>query len=52
MVVLLALALTGWVSAALGGARPARAVVRLLVGGAAAMAVTYGVGQLIGATAL
>lgn len=52
VVVLLALALTGWVSAALGGARPARAVVRLLVGGAAAMAVTYGVGQLIGATAL
>ena len=52
VVVLLALALTGWVSAALGGARPARAVARLLVGGAAAMAVTYAVGQLIGATAL
>jgi VIT1/CCC1 family predicted Fe2+/Mn2+ transporter len=46
---LLALALTGLVSAAIGGARPARAMARLVLGGAAAMAVTYAVGQLVGA---
>jgi vacuolar iron transporter family protein len=48
-VVLLALALTGLVSAAIGGARPDRAMARLVLGGAAAMAVTYAVGQLVGA---
>jgi VIT1/CCC1 family predicted Fe2+/Mn2+ transporter len=52
LVVLVALALTGWVSARLGGARPARAVLRLVVGGAAAMAVTYVVGQVVGAAGL
>lgn len=50
--VLLALALTGWLSAALGGARRGRAMTRLLVGGAAAMVVTYLVGQLVGAAGL
>ena len=48
--VLLALAITGAVSARLGGARIAQAVVRLVLGGAAAMAVTYGIGTLVGAT--
>ena len=52
LVVLAALALTGWVSARLGGARRTPAVLRLLVGGAAAMAVTYVVGQLVGAAGL
>ena len=47
-VVLLALALTGVVSAYLGSAGVVRAVVRLVVGGALAMAVTFGVGQLVG----
>ncbi|MEV4349985.1 VIT family protein [Actinoplanes sp. NPDC049596] len=47
-VVLIALALTGWLSARLGGARPARAVLRLVAGGALAMAVTYAVGSLVG----
>ena len=48
--VLLALAITGAVSARLGGARIAPATVRLVLGGAAAMAVTYGIGTLVGAT--
>jgi VIT1/CCC1 family predicted Fe2+/Mn2+ transporter len=48
-VVLLALALTGAVSAQLGGSSKRLAVVRLVVGGALAMAVTFGVGQLVGA---
>ena len=51
-VVLLALAFTGALSASLGGARWAPAIGRLVVGGAAAMAVTYGIGQLVGAVGL
>lgn len=46
--VLIALALTGTISATLGGARKTRAVLRVVLGGALAMAVTYGVGQLVG----
>lgn len=46
--VVLALALTGWVSARLGGAPPWRAVARNVAGGAFAMAVTYAVGVLVG----
>jgi len=46
--VLVALVVTGYVSARLGGAAVARAVVRNVVGGALAMAVTYGIGLLIG----
>jgi VIT1/CCC1 family predicted Fe2+/Mn2+ transporter len=48
--VLLGLCLTGWTSARLGDSRPGRAVARLVGGGALAMAVTYGVGQLLGTT--
>ncbi|WP_229564938.1 MULTISPECIES: VIT1/CCC1 transporter family protein [Rhodococcus] len=44
--VLCALAATGSISAWLGRARRGRAVVRVVVGGALAMVVTYGVGQL------
>jgi VIT1/CCC1 family predicted Fe2+/Mn2+ transporter len=47
-VVLAALALTGAVSAYLGSAGKTRAVVRLVVGGALAMAVTFGIGHLVG----
>jgi VIT1/CCC1 family predicted Fe2+/Mn2+ transporter len=43
------LAATGYLSARLGGARPGRAVLRLVLGGALAMAVTYGIGVLVGA---
>lgn len=46
--VLLALALTGTISARLGGSGTSRAVVRILVGGALAMLVTFGIGQLVG----
>ena len=48
VVVVAALAATGYLSAWLGGARPGRAVLRLVVGGAVAMAVTYGIGELVG----
>ena len=46
--VLVALAITGAVSARLGGSSPRRAVVRLVVGGAAGLALTYGIGHLFG----
>lgn len=49
--VLVALGLTGWVSAYLGDAPRVPAVVRLLVGGAAAMALTYVVGHVFGISA-
>lgn len=52
VVVLLALALTGALAATIGGARRTPAVRRIVLGGAAGMAFTYAVGQLIGATAL
>jgi VIT1/CCC1 family predicted Fe2+/Mn2+ transporter len=47
-VVIVALAATGYLSARLGGARAGRAVARLVLGGAAGMAVTYGIGTLAG----
>ena len=46
--VLIGLAVTGMVSAYLGGSAKHVAVVRLVVGGALAMAVTFGLGQLLG----
>jgi VIT1/CCC1 family predicted Fe2+/Mn2+ transporter len=46
--VLAALAITGVVSARLGGADPRRAVLRVLIGGALGLAFTYGVGHLFG----
>jgi VIT1/CCC1 family predicted Fe2+/Mn2+ transporter len=48
--VLIALVLTGTVSAILGGARKWRAVLRVVLGGALAMLVTYGIGQMVGTT--
>ena len=48
VVVLLALAGTGYLSARLGSAAVGRAVLRLVAGGALAMAVTFGIGQLVG----
>jgi len=47
--VLVALALTGAVSARLGGSNVRRAVVRVVVGGALGLAFTYGIGHLFGA---
>jgi VIT1/CCC1 family predicted Fe2+/Mn2+ transporter len=46
--VVLALAITGTVSAHLGNASKLRAVLRTVGGGIAAMAITYGIGSLIG----
>ncbi|KRE54927.1 VIT family protein [Phycicoccus sp. Soil748] len=46
--VVVALAATGWVSAQLGGAPRQRAVLRNVAGGVLAMAVTYGIGALVG----
>jgi len=46
--VLIALALTGTISAGLGGSPRLRAAVRVVIGGALAMGITYGVGELAG----
>jgi VIT1/CCC1 family predicted Fe2+/Mn2+ transporter len=46
--VVLALAFTGLVSARLGSSDARRATVRIVLGGLAAMAVTYGIGALLG----
>jgi VIT1/CCC1 family predicted Fe2+/Mn2+ transporter len=46
--VLIALGITGWISARLGGADPVRATKRVVVGGAIAMAITYGIGLAMG----
>ncbi|KDE98753.1 hypothetical protein Y900_007290 [Mycolicibacterium aromaticivorans JS19b1 = JCM 16368] len=46
--VLIALGVTGWVSARLGGANPRRAIYRVVIGGALAMAITFGIGHLVG----
>jgi vacuolar iron transporter family protein len=48
VVVLAALGLAGWLGARLGGAAPRRAVLRVMVGGALGLAVTYGIGVLVG----
>jgi len=48
LVVLVALGLTGWVSARIGGGNARRAVLRVVIGGAAGLAVTYGIGHLFG----
>ena len=48
MAVLVALLATGWSSAYLGDAPKRSAIVRLVVGGAIAMAVTFGIGYLFG----
>jgi VIT1/CCC1 family predicted Fe2+/Mn2+ transporter len=48
-VTLIALAFLGYLGAQLGGARRLRAAVRVLLWGAAAMAVTAGIGALVGA---
>jgi vacuolar iron transporter family protein len=48
--VLTALALTGTLSARIGGANTGRAVLRVLIGGALGLAITYGIGHLLGTT--
>lgn len=46
--VVLALALTGWISAHLGGARWFPSIARNVLGGLLAMAITFGVGRIAG----
>jgi vacuolar iron transporter family protein len=46
--VLVALTITGYVSATVGNAPRRRAVIRVVVGGAVAMLATYGIGHLFG----
>jgi len=46
--VLVALTITGYASATVGGASRRRAILRVVIGGAAAMALTYLVGHLFG----
>ncbi len=48
VVALVALTLMGYLGARLGGAPPVRAMVRMLVGGGAAMALTMLIGHLFG----
>lgn len=48
--VVLALFVTGYASATIGGASRQRATLRVVLGGIAAMIITYGVGALFGAT--
>lgn len=48
--VLVALVITGWISASLGGAKRGRAIVRLVIGGSLALAVTWLIGSLLGTT--
>ncbi|QKT07314.1 VIT family protein [Gordonia sp. X0973] len=48
VIVCVALALTGWISAVVGKADVPKAVLRVTAGGAIAMAVTYGIGLLVG----
>ena len=46
--VLIALGLTGALSARLGGSNVRRAVLRVIIGGALGLAFTYGIGHLFG----
>lgn len=50
IVVLVALAGTGVLSARLGGSRPVRAAIRVVIGGAIALAATFTIGALLGTT--
>ncbi|NED70370.1 VIT family protein, partial [Streptomyces sp. SID10244] len=50
VVVIAALALTGAVGATLGGSRPWRPMLRVVIGGALAMIVTFAIGRLVGHT--
>jgi VIT1/CCC1 family predicted Fe2+/Mn2+ transporter len=48
MAVLVALALTGAISAGIGRSNVRRAVLRVVIGGGAGLALTYGIGHLFG----
>ncbi|MDN4478312.1 VIT1/CCC1 transporter family protein [Demequina lignilytica] len=48
ILVIVALAITGYVSAVIAKSPPSRAVLRNIAGGAIAMAITYGIGSFVG----
>lgn len=50
--VVIALAITGFVSAKVGGANTGRAIIRVVIGGALAMLVTYAIGRIFGMNGL
>lgn len=50
--VLIALALTGWISAQLGGSSRTTSVLRVVIGGALALIATFGIGSLLGASGI
>ncbi len=50
--VLIALAATGAIGAKIGGSPVARATIRVVIGGALALAATYGIGHLLGASGI
>lgn len=50
--VLVALVITGMLSAHVGGAKKMRATIRVVMGGILAMAITFGIGKLFGTTGL
>lgn len=52
LAVLLALALTGTLSAAIGGSSKTTSATRLVIGGALALAATYGIGSALGASGI
>ncbi|WP_315913750.1 VIT family protein [Arthrobacter sp. lap29] len=52
LAVLFALALTGTVSASIGGSSKTTSALRLVVGGALALAATYGIGTTLGASGI
>ncbi|WP_113717356.1 VIT1/CCC1 transporter family protein [Arthrobacter dokdonensis] len=52
VVVLAALGITGWIGATIGGGSKPRAASRVVLGGALALAATFGIGSLLGASGL
>lgn len=50
VVTLLALAITGVIASSIGGGSKTRAAIRVVIGGALALAATFGAGALLGAT--
>ena len=48
--VLIALGVTGWLGARFGGAPPLRATLRVVIGGAVALGIVFGIGALLGTT--
>ena len=52
LVVLAALGITGWIGATIGGGHKLRAASRVVLGGALALAATFAIGRLLGASGL